>query len=50
MYLQVKECQRLPVNNEKLEEKYGTDPSSQTSEETNPDNTLILDSPASELW
>ena len=40
MHLQVKECQKLPGNSQKLGERHGTD---SLSEGTNPANTLTLD-------
>ena len=40
---EAKEHQRLPANHQKLGERNGKDSFSQTSEETNPANTLILD-------
>ena len=47
--LGVKECYRLPTNHWKLTERHGTDSVSQSSEETNSIDTLILDFQPSEL-
>lgn len=43
MFLQAKECQGLPENQQKLEEGEGTDSFSQPIKGTGPDNTLIPD-------
>lgn len=42
-HLQAEECQRLPINLQKLRERDGRDSPSQSSEETNPAAILILD-------
>ena len=41
--LKAKECQRLPANHRKLEEKLGPDSPLQPSEEINAGDTLLLD-------
>lgn len=42
-FYEVKECQRLPANHQKIGERHGTDSSSQTSGKTHPAVTLMLD-------